>query len=214
MKPHGRRLPAWLSARADAYTRVVTALFLSVPLLFILLARYIQGFHIVGLPGVYAALVFVGYYVPVLFLLLTCVFAVLTVWTRLGVATSASVLALALFYLIVDATVYRIYRFHIDAFSLEYAIATFSGIGLSAGTLALAGALLTAAGVVVWLLFRAAARVPFRGRLAVAMTAISLLAFVASQAVHIVAYERNDSRITNITPRLPLYFPFRSRGKR
>lgn len=213
MEKNGRHLPAWLSARASAYVRVMTALCLSVPLLYVLLARYMQGFHLASLAGVYASLVFLGYYVLVFFVLVTCVFGLLSVSPRLAVGASASLLGLIIFYLIVDATVYRVYRFHLDAFSLEYAVGTFSGIGVSGGTLALAGGLLGGVVAVVWGLFRVAARLRFRGRLVGIVTAFAVLAFVASQAVHIVAYEKNDSRITNVTPELPLYFPITSRGE-
>jgi uncharacterized protein len=208
-----RRLSAWHSARSDAYARVVTALCLSMPLLFALLARYVQGFQISSLAGVYASLVFLGYYVPVLLLLMTCLFVVLAASTRLAVTASGALLVLALFYFIVDATVYRVYRFHADAFSLEYAVGTFSGIGLSRGTLALAAGLLAGVSVVEWLLFRLAARIRFRRRLAAIVAIAALPAFVASQAIHAVAYEKNDSRITDITPELPFYYPITSRDE-
>src|SRR5262249_29444275 len=161
----------------------------------------------------YATLVFLGYYVLVLFILATCVFVVLAVSTRLAVTACALLLALALFYLIVDGTVYSLYRFHADAFSLAYVVETFSGIGVSPCTIPLAAGLLAATGLTVWLLFRTATRLRFRRWLVGIVTTVALLAFVASQALHIVAYEKNDSRITNVTLELPLYFPIKSEDR-
>ena len=39
---------------------------------------------------------------------------------------------------------------------------------------------------------------------------LSLFACVSSQVIHIVAYHRNDTRITRITPQLPFYYPVTS----
>jgi membrane-anchored protein YejM (alkaline phosphatase superfamily) len=192
---------------------MIAALCLSVPLLYLVLARYLIGFRIASLAGVYASLVILGYYVLILLVLATCVFAVLALSKRVALAVCASLLALALFYLIVDATVYRLYRFHADAFSLQYVVGTFSGIGISPGTLALAVGLLAAVGGIVWLLFRVAARMRFRRRFIAIVTTTALLAFVTSQAIHIVAYEKDDSRITNVTPALPFYYPIKSRAE-
>jgi membrane-anchored protein YejM (alkaline phosphatase superfamily) len=36
---------------------------------------------------------------------------------------------------------------------------------------------------------------------------VAIAAYAASQAMHVLAYDRNDGRITHVTPRLPFYFP-------
>jgi membrane-anchored protein YejM (alkaline phosphatase superfamily) len=209
VQPSGRA-SVWFSARIDAYIRVMTALCLGVPLLFLLLVRFVPGFHFASLAGVYITLVLLGYYVLVLLFVTTCVFVVLSLSRRLATAACASLLVLALFYLIVDGTVYRLYRFHADAFSLSYVVDTFTGIGIAPGTVAIAAGLLAATAVVVWFLFRLAARVRLRRRLVLVVASSALVAFLASQALSIVAYEKNDSRITNVTLELPFYYPIRA----
>jgi membrane-anchored protein YejM (alkaline phosphatase superfamily) len=51
-----------------------------------------------------------------------------------------------------------------------------------------------------------------RARVAALVPALVVLAFAASQVMHVVAYARNDRRITSLTPHFPLYVPTTSHG--
>jgi membrane-anchored protein YejM (alkaline phosphatase superfamily) len=201
---------AWLSKRASEYTRVVAALCLTAPFLVLALTRQLGGVDITSLAGLYAGLVLFGYYVLVLLVLVTLVFALSMFSTRVAVAACGTLIAATLFLLIVDSFVYPVYRFHLNAFWLQYVFTSFSGIGISTQLVALA--VLVAAGVAAleWLLFRIARRLPNRRRFVIGGTAFAILAFSASQAIHVIAYDQNDTRFTDITPRLPFYYPITS----
>ena len=61
-----------------------------------------------------------------------------------------------------------------------------------------------------WFIARLAKKIRARHRWALGIGVLALACFTASQVIHVLAYERNDSRITHITPRLPFYFPITS----
>jgi membrane-anchored protein YejM (alkaline phosphatase superfamily) len=203
-------LRAWLSARAGAYARTVALVGLFVPLWFLALARYLDdttGFDVAGL---YAGTVFLGYYPLVALVLVTVLFALLMAWPRLAAGVSAAFLGGVLFYLLLDATIYGVYRYHVDAFWIDLAFQSFSGIGISGPTFALAGVVLAAVGAGTWLLFRTAGRMRGHGRLAAAVAVVAVVSYTASQGLHVLAYERNDTRLTDLTLRLPFYVPITS----
>jgi len=203
-------LHAWLSKRASEYSRVVAALCLTTPFLVLALMRHLVGVDLTSLAGIYAGLVLVGYYVLVLLVLVTLVFAVTAFSTRVAVALCGTFLACALYFFVLDSVVYPVYRFHLNAFWLEFAFTSFSGIGISARMVATAVAVLGCVVGLEWFLFRLARRLPNRRRFVIGATTVAVVAFVASQALHVVAYEKNDTRFTDITPRLPFYYPITS----
>lgn len=198
---------AWLLSRADAYATVVVALCLNVPLLSLALSRHLEGVNAASVAGVYAQLVFLGYYALLLFVFVTAFFALAAFSRRLAVGVGAGLLFLALTYLAANSFVHRVYRLHVDAFWLEYLMTSSDGLGAPPTLIATFAALVLAVAGVQWVLFRLARRIRRRGRLAGAFLGLSLAAFVASQAIHVVAYHRNDTRITSITPQLPFYYP-------
>ena len=205
-----RSLRAWLSARAALYGRIGAVLCLSIPVLLLALGRHLEGVDLTSMAGLYAVCAILGYYVLILLALLTTAFLVLAPWPRVTLWVTGSIIALALFYFVIDGSVYRVYRLHIDAFWLQLVVTSFSGLGIPVSILLIAGAALVASGALVWFLFRLSGRLPHRRRLVAGTLAASLAAFLLSQAVHIVAYERNDTRFTHITPRLPFYYPIHS----
>jgi membrane-anchored protein YejM (alkaline phosphatase superfamily) len=205
-----RTLRSWLSARAQSYLAVITALSLSVPVLYLALTRYLEGVDPTSLAGFYATLAIVGYYVILLQLVTTAVFLVFSFSTRAATVACAIVLAASLFYLFLDGTVYRVYRFHVDAFWLRYTLTSFSGIGVSARMVAAAAAVFVGVVAMVALLVRIAPRLPARRSIAAGTGLVAIAAFAASQAIHVVAYEKNDTRFTQLTPRLPFYYPIHS----
>jgi hypothetical protein len=201
---------AWFSARAGSFGRMSAALCLGLPVLVLALARYLDGVHVSSAPGLYAVLALVGYYGLVLYLVLAVVFLLFAVWHRAALVATGAVLTLVLFYLLIDATVYGVYRFHIDAFWLQLALGSMSGIGISWMMWAQAVLALAASGALVWFLYRLAGRMRHRRPLAAGMLAAFVIAFAVSQTMHVVAYEQNDTRFTRISPQLPFYYPIHS----
>jgi membrane-anchored protein YejM (alkaline phosphatase superfamily) len=203
----GRSLRTWWSARAGAYARAILALGLNIPFLLLLATRYLRGTDPTSIAGMYAALVVLGYYVLALQIVISIVFLLTGFSTRLALVISSTLLATALGYLAIDGVVYRLYRFHIDAFWIQYLVGQFSGFGASPLMVAVTIGIIAAVVLLEWWILKVAKRIRTPLRWATAVGVLALVAFGASQAIHVLAYDRNDGRITQITPRLPFYFP-------
>ena len=203
----GRSLRTWWSARAGAYARAVLALGLNIPFLLLLATRYLRGTDPTSIAGLYAALVVVGYYVLALQIAITFVFLLTGFSTRLALVLSSTLMGTVLGYLAIDGVVYRLYRFHIDAFWVQYLLGQFSGLGVSAKMVAVTVGIIAAVALLEWWLLRVAKKIRAPLRWATAVGVLAIAAYAASQAIHVLAYDRNDGRITHITPRLPFYFP-------
>lgn len=196
--------------RTDAYGVVLTALAFNAPLYLALLSRDLVEVPSTGLTHFYAGLVFVGYYGLLLLLLVSGIFWATAFSTRLALFAAAATLGSAVLYLVIDSTVYEIYRFHVDAFWVSYAATNYTGLGIPSSLLT--------TGVVVLLVVVAGevgilqlARRYRRGRrFHAGLVAAILTAFVLSQTIHVAAYQNNDARITSITPNLPYYYPIHS----
>lgn len=186
------------------------ALALNVPFIVAALSRYPQDLQWGSAAGVYTLLVFGGYYVFLIYALLTIAFVLTGTWPKLFVVASTTILTLALCYFAVDGVVYRVAKAHIDAFWIQYLLTTFEGLGIGVGQIA--GALFVLATVLTLqlLLLRAARRIRRRVMWSAALALACLVCFAVTQAIHIVAYEVSDTRFTSITPELPFYFPIRS----
>lgn len=208
-----RSVQTWLSTRAKAYAEVVATLCLNVPILALLLARHLEGVSYLGVGGVYALLLFLGYYALALFVLVTGVFLVSIVSRRLAVVASLALLLAALFYLAVNGVVHGIYRLHVDAFWLEYLLGSYKGLGLPPSVVGSALVVVVALAGLEWGLFWVARRLPHHGRIAAGFVVAAVTALGLSQAIHVVAYDRNDTRIMSITPQLPFYYPLTSYSK-
>ncbi|MBK7703090.1 MAG: DUF3413 domain-containing protein [bacterium] len=104
---------------------------------------------------------------------------------------------------------YGVIRIHIDFFWMEYPVRDFAGwaacLSVVTAAVALAVILLVEFGIL-----RLSGRLRPPRRLAPLVWAAAVLAMTASQILHIVAYQRNDSRVTVLTPHLPFYVPFTS----
>lgn len=198
------------SRSAASYGHAAVALALNVPLMFAALCRYPQDLHWISPAGVYTLLVFAGYYIFLIYILLTLAFVVTGAWPRLFVAASTTILALALCYFAVDGVVYRVAKAHIDAFWLQYLFTTFEGLGIGLAQIAGAVLVLTAIVALQLVLLRTARRVRRRALWGAGLAAACIVSFAITQAIHIVAYEVSDTRFTSITPQLPFYFPIRS----
>jgi uncharacterized protein len=203
---------AWFHRRARFYSQVVVVLCLNVPVLFVALSRYLGGVSWASVGGVYAGLVFLGYYTLILLVVITCLFLITGAWPRLFLAASGVLITLVLYYFLVDGVVYRIIKNHIDAFWLIYLATTFEGLGIGVPQIILGLALLAGVAALEWWLFRLAARVQAPRRWVIGQAVACVLAYGVSQTFHLVAYGANDTRIAAITPQLPFYFPIVSHG--
>jgi len=199
-----------MSRRSERFTAAIVSLGLNVPLLVAALVRYPQDLPWGSAAGVYTLLVFAGYYVFLIYVLLTFAFLLTGAWPRIFMAVSTTILTLALGYFAIDGVVYRVAKAHIDAFWLQYVLTTFEGLGI--GLAQIAGAVLVLAVILGLQLFllRVARRIRRRGLWSGGLAAACVVCFVITQAIHIVAYEVSDTRFTSITPQLPFYFPIRS----
>jgi membrane-anchored protein YejM (alkaline phosphatase superfamily) len=204
------RLAGWISRRWAGYTAAIVSLALNVPFMAAGLSRYPQDLQWNSAPGAYTLLVFAGYYVFLIAVLLTLVFVLIGAWPRLFTAASTTILALALCYFAIDGVVYRVAKAHIDAFWLQYLVTTFEGLGI--GLWQITGAVLVFTAILALELFllRTARRVRRRTLWSAGLAAVCIVCFAITQAIHIVAYEVSDTRFTSITPQLPFYFPMRS----
>jgi hypothetical protein len=206
---HARQGSRWTRC-ATSYAQAIVVLALNVPFILAALCRYPQDLTWTSAAGVYALLIAPGYYVLLIYFLLTLAFIVVGAWPRLFTAASTAVLTLALCYFLTDGVVYRVAKAHIDAFWLQYLLTTFEGLGI--GVVQIASVLL-AFGVILaleLLLLRTARRMRRLGWWVAGLAAACVASFAITQAIHIVAYEVSDTRFTSITPELPFYFPMRS----
>ena len=205
------RIPIWKQGHAASYTAAIVALALNVPFMVAALSRYPQDLQWGTAAGAYTLLVFGGYYVFLIYALLTIAFLIAGAWPRLFTVASTTILTLALCYFAIDGMVYRVAKAHIDAFWLQYLVTTFAE-GLGIGPAQIAAALLAFAVILALQLYllRVARRVRRRSLWCAGLAAACLVSLAITQAIHIVAYEVSDTRFTSITPELPFYFPIRS----
>jgi len=207
-----QKLRRWIAARMDGYLLLVTALGLNLPLMAVALVRHLQGVPLLSLAGVYAGLVIVGYYGLLLLLLLTVLFALTWFSTRLWTAAGIAFLFVAVSYLAINSVVYRAFRFHVDAFWVGYIVTSLRETGVRAPTLAVVAALLVGLVAFEFGMLEIARRLRSRRPFSLAYVLVVVASFVAGQVIHVVAYYRSDSRITSITPQLPLYAPIVSQN--
>jgi membrane-anchored protein YejM (alkaline phosphatase superfamily) len=201
---------AWFHRRARFYSQVVVVVCLNVPLLFVALSRYLSGVSWASVGGLYASLVFLGYYALILLVVITCLFLITGAWPRLFLAASGVLITLVLYYFVVDGVVYRVLKTHIDGFWLLYLATTFEGLGIGLPRIILGLALLAGVAALEWWLFRLAARVQAPRRWVIGQAVACVLAYGVSQTLHLLAYEANDTRIAALTPQLPFYLPITS----
>jgi len=194
------RLTSWLAPRRALYGRAVVTLALNVPFMVAALSRYPQDLRWASPAGVYTLLVFAGYYVLLVYAVLTLAFLLTGAWPRVFLAASTATLTLSLYYFAVDGIVFRVAKTHIDAFWLQYLVTTFGGLGI--GFAQVANALLALAAILALELFllRLARRIRRRALWAAGLAGVCTLCLTVTQAVHIVAYEVSDTRFTSIPP--------------
>lgn len=151
-----------------------------------------------------------GYYGLAMLLVAGLLRLVLSPFRRLAMVVPGIIVTVVVYYLLIDSYVYAIVGMHIDLFWLKWIVDDFGAFGLSPATLRSAAlallALIAVEGGIVFL----AGRIRLRRPAAIVLWAALPLLYVGGQAVHAVAYETNDTRITRLTPRLPFYAPITS----
>ncbi len=202
------RLLSALGNYRNALLSVSGAVFLNLPLLLAIFWRNQRGVDMGPLQVFYLAGVTLGYYLlPVLVVLAVASLTALAS-RRCGRILPAVLLGLFIFYMILDSIVFGIYKFHIDLFWIDFTLHNAGGMGVSVGMMATALVVLALVLGLEFLLVRVAARLLRRARIVWSLVALTLVLFTASQVMHIAAYEKDDARITSLTPGLPFYLPF------
>jgi hypothetical protein len=207
------RLRETFARGATSYVRLVCALALNLPLLSLVLTRHLEEVPLMSLGGLYAQLVFVGYYGLILLVLLGAICVFTGSSRRLPLVLGGVVLSTGLAYLVINSFVHRIFRFHLDAFWFTYALGSFEGMGIPGSLLAALAGVLAAIAVIEWGILKLVTRGRPARVLAAGVAAAIVVAALASQAMHVIAYHRNDARITGITPQLPFYAPLVSQNR-
>jgi membrane-anchored protein YejM (alkaline phosphatase superfamily) len=193
--------------RVAAYRLVVAFLVLNVPLILLILMRDAGTEDLTWLSWFYVSNLAFGYYGLPLLAIVTAIFFLLVPVRRLAVAASGLAVVLFICFLFLDSYVYGIFKFHIDPFWMEFAVRDYDSLGVTRMTLIAVCAMLLGVAVVETGIFSLASRFATRKGLVRTFLALAVLAFAVSQTLHVVTYERNDRRITSLTPRLPAYMP-------
>ena len=204
---HVRRFLRGIGRRLSLQAALVL---FNAPLVVLFVLRDLRGLPADLLTVVYTAGAVVGWYLAPALLMGALVGLFLGPWPRVGAVVSGGLLGLYLFYLLIDGFVFAYYKFHVDFFWFSFLARDFSGLGVPLSLVLLALGALAALLGVEFFLARLAWRLRRRGPATALFTVIVLLGLSVSQVLHVAAYEKEDTRITRVTPRLPFYMPLRS----
>ena len=194
------------------YRLLATALAMNVPLISLALILNLRGSEFSWLSAFYAVFVFVGCYALPLFFVFSLLFLLLFPLRRTVTTVMAALASLYLFYLLIDVLMYQIFKFHFDTFWLRYLLEDFHGLGMGLATVITMIVALIGIVALEYGILKLARRVRHTGLVTAAFALCCVLALGASQIMHIVAHEKNDSRITSLTPHFPFYYPATSHG--
>ncbi|MDD4857906.1 MAG: DUF3413 domain-containing protein, partial [Candidatus Krumholzibacteria bacterium] len=204
---------AVLAKGFGSYRLMIAVLILNIPLILLILMRDVGAGDLTWLTWLYISNLALGYYGLPLLVVITLLFLLLVPLHRVAAVGSGVVVVLFIYYLILDSYVFGIFKFHIDPFWMEFALKDYDSLGVPRSTLFAALAMLPGVAVVELGMFALASRFAAVKRMALVFPLFVILAFAVSQALHIVTYERNDQRITSLTPCLPVYMPITSHGE-
>jgi len=197
----------------DSYRLALAVLGLNVPLILLILLRDVGARDLSWLTWFYVGNVALGYYGLPLLVIVTLLFLLLLPVRRVAAVGSAIVLVLFVYYLLLDSYIYGIFKFHVDPFWIEFALRDCESLGVPRVTLLGALAMLPGIALVEMSIYALARRFAGLKRFVLVYPVLVVLGFVVSQTLHIVTYERNDERITGLTPCLPAYVPVTSHGE-
>jgi uncharacterized protein len=194
----------------NGYWRVNVAVAANALLVVLILLRNTRQLHFDAVSWTYMLSVSLGYYILAIYLIASLSYLILSPFNRVAVAVSGLTITAAVYYLLIDSFTFTVIRMHIDIFWLRWIIDDFAAFGLSPSTLRSAAFALVALVAVEACIFALAKRVPCRRYVIVAAWIVLPSLFVVSQAIHALAYEMNDIRVTGLTPPLPFYAPITS----
>jgi len=195
---------------SDLYRKLLVFLGLNVPIVFLLLLRNLRQVDFTPLTWIYLFCVTLGYYTLALLLVITLIFIFSLSWRTLAAGCAGAVLVIFIFYLLIDGQTYSLTSLHINLFWLEWIISDYQGLGLPDSTIPFALLALLFVIALEWGIFKLVLKVPQPRFLAISLWLLVIVSFSASQIIHIVTYERNDIRVTSLTPHLPAYVPLTS----
>ncbi len=194
----------------ELYRTLVLFLALNLPVIFLLVLRNLGQVDFSLLTWVYLICVTLGYYALALLIIISMIFLAGFKWKSFSVISTVTILVIFIYYLLIDGQTYSLTALHINLFWLEWIIHDYKGLGLPSSTIPyalLALVLVTGAEFVIFQFARKISKPRF---LSSAFWILALTSFAASQIIHIVTYEKNDFRITSLTPHFPAYIPFTS----
>ncbi|HDL02828.1 MAG TPA: DUF3413 domain-containing protein [candidate division Zixibacteria bacterium] len=194
----------------DRYRYLVMALLLNVPVIYVILMLDVKQADFTLLSWFYISTVILGYYVLPLLIVSSALFMFLFPFRRLLYLVTGAVTVIFVFYLLIDHFVYVIAKIHIDLFWLEWIINDLDAFGLQPSTFR--NVLLVLLGIIAleFGIFQIAKKIKKPKYMILIFSVLLILAFAASQIIHVVAYQQNYSRITSLTPYFPIYVPVTS----
>ncbi len=195
-----------MSKKQKVLSIILKALLLNLPLVGLVLTRYLSSISFSPPNVFYLIFIGFGYYLIVLFAL-NLPSILLSYFRKISLLLFWLITSLFLYYLVLDSIVYNIYRFHINLFFIELFFIDFENFGFTTGILMLGIGVLTFVFFFEYYIIKYAQKM--KGRFLYLLIPAFLM-FVFSQIIHIYAFANDRTDITSISPRLPLYFPITS----
>ena len=200
----------WLNQAADLYRHLIIVLVLNVPVIYLILLLNIRNVNSTILSWIYFSCVVVGYYVLPLLFVVSIAFLLFFPLKKFAFIPIVAIIIVFVYFLLIDSFAYKIAKIHIDHFWLEWVLNDFESFGLQPSTIrnilfALFGIIAVEISI-----FTIARRIWKPKFLVATFWLFVVLSFGISQVVHAVAYQKNDVRITSLTPKLPVYLPITS----
>ena len=200
----------WLNQAADLYRHLIIVLVLNVPVIYLILLLNTRNVNSTILSWIYFSCVVVGYYVLPLLFVVSIAFLLFFPLKKFAFIPIVAIIIVFVYFLLIDSFAYKIAKIHIDHFWLEWVLNDFESFGLQPSTIrnilfALFGIIAVEISI-----FTIARRIWKPKFLVATFWLFVVLSFGISQVVHAVAYQKNDVRITSLTPKLPVYLPITS----
>lgn len=196
-------------ALAD-YRRLIVAIVLNVPIILLLFLRTTHQVDFSILTWLYLFTVTVGYYTLAMWIIATIVYLALLPVRRLAIGLAATAVYFFVCYLMIDGSAFTLTGMHIDPFWFRWIISDFAAFGISPATMRSAALAMLLVAAVEFVVFRLAWRTTPRSVVGILVFCIVAVSLVLGQVGHAIAHERNDVRITCLTPYLPAFYPITS----
>ncbi len=203
-------MTGWRNKVAKQYRCLLTVVALNVPIIYAILLFDTRRVDFAAVTWLYFSCVVTGYYVLPILLVITLIYFLFLPVRKLAIISIGAIITMFVYYLLIDSLTYNITKIHIDFFWLEWIINDYQGIGLPSSTLRMALLGLLGMIIVELSIFIVARRVKKPKYLILSFTLFTALTFGVNQYAYAVAYQRNDIRITSLTPNLPAYIPITS----